>query len=335
MSTTQSKLTAVLHIFRFEYIYATLPGMTITFFLCAQSPSSLLSLRVIEGLAIVGLMIFAGLGINSVIDRHVDYKYPTHKNRIPASIRLIGLRTTWSIILIQIALAVVLAVHLALQSGTGYWFVLVLVAAEAFFGYGYSIPPLQFKLRGVFWHGVSLMLSTCIIPLLLSTYTYLGNIPISLLMFIVGFALVQYGFEFSNQALDYLEDRQEGLKTPAVRLGVPGSMQASLLVPIAGMIIVFGGLYWHISARWDTVDNRHIFPNMYLTWIASICVMAIGYIVPMRNIWKMYIVSRKHAPEETVPKLLALCHYSQWQASSVSGTAGATAIFYISSNYLW
>jgi 4-hydroxybenzoate polyprenyltransferase len=331
----KSKLIAILQIFRFEYIYATLPGMTITFFLCARSPWNFLSTRVVEGLAIIALMIFAGLGINSVIDRHIDCKYATFKNRIPEAIEFVGRRETWAIIFVQTAIAALLAVHIALGSGTRSSFVLFLFAAEAFFSYGYSIPPLQFKLRGLLWHGVSLMLFTVIIPFVLSAYTYLGNIPISLLTFIVGFALVQYGFEFSNQALDYLEDRREELRTPAVRLGVVGSIRASLVVPLVGMVICFGGLYWQIVERWRTIHQGHLLWSMHLTWAVAVSVMLVGYFVPMRNIWRMYILCRVESPEQCVPKLPPLCHYAFWQASSVSGTAAAAAIFFVASNYLW
>src|ERR1017187_8946171 len=195
--------------------------------------------------------------------------------------------------------------------------------------------PLQFKLRGLLWHGVSLMLFTVIIPFVLSAYTYLGNIPISLLTFIVGFALVQYGFEFSNQALDYLEDRREELRTPAVRLGVVGSIRASLVVPLVGMVICFGGLYWQIVERWRTIHQGHLLWSMHLTWAVSVSGMLVGYFVPMRNIWRMYILCRVESPEQCVLKLLPLSPYAFWQSGSVAGPAAAAAIFFVASNYLW
>lgn len=335
ITRNQSKLTAILQIFRFEYIYATLPGITITFFLCARSPSDFLSIPVIEGLGIVALMIFAGLGINSVADRHIDRKYARLKNRIPDAIALVGLRQTWAIIFIQIIIAILLAIHIVLESKVGSPFVLILVAAEAFFGYGYSIPPLHFKVRGLLWHGISLVLSTGVIPFVLSAHTYLGKIPLSLLTFIFGFALVQYGLEFSNQALDYFEDRQEDLQTPAVRLGVVDSIKASLVVPLIGMFIAFVGLYWLIAERWQASHISHFSSSMHLTWAACVSAMLIGYFLPMRNTWRMYVLCRAERPEQCMPKLLLLCNYSQWQASSVSGTAVAAAIFFMASNYLW
>ena len=71
---------AIVQVFRLEYIFATIPGLTITFFLCAQRPADILTIPVIEGLVVVALMIFAGLGINAVTDREIDAKYATHKS---------------------------------------------------------------------------------------------------------------------------------------------------------------------------------------------------------------------------------------------------------------
>jgi 4-hydroxybenzoate polyprenyltransferase len=333
MNRTASLLAAVSRVFRFEYVYCTCPGMFITFFLCARSPSEFAAVPVIEGLSIIALTLFAGLGMNAIIDRDIDRKYASEKRRIPEALDVLGLRTTWAIIAVQVAITVALTVHIALQFDS--WFPLALLVVEAFFGYGYSLPPLRFKLRGVWWHGFSLVLSTGLLPFVLSAYTYLGGLTPALFVFIAGFALVQYGFEFSNQALDYLEDRREGLQTPAVILGVVGSVRASLIVPFSGMCTAFAGLYWMLLERWQGQPAGASAGAMHAVWALAVGAMLAGYFVPMRNAWRMYQLCRREPPEVSVPLLPRLCRYAHWQASAVAGVAAGAAVFFFATNYAW
>lgn len=328
--TRPSLLAAIAQVFRFEYVYSTLPGMTITFFLCAEQPKDFLAVPVIEGLTIIALVMFGGLGINAIIDREIDSKYDNVlKRRIPLALDVLGVRATWWIIAGMTLLALVLGAHLSSQFES--WFPFLLVVAEVLLGYGYSVPPLHFKVRGVFAHGASLVLASGFMPMVLSVYTYLGRVSASLLLFIAGFALVHYGFEFSNQALDYLEDRKEGVQTPAVRLGVLGSLKASLLVPLVGMVIAFAGLYWLLLERWQASGAV---PGMSLplAWGLAIMPMLVGYALPLRKAWQMYSLCRREPPESSVPKLPALCRYASWQASAVAGVAAATAVFFFATH---
>ena len=174
MSKTALKLNAFAQIFRLEYLPAAAPGLFITFFLCAKSPGRLVSVPVIEGLLVVMFMVFAGLGINAIADREIDRKYATFKSRIPDAIGLLGLRAAWTVVAIQILLAGAMTIHISIH--LGHWLPLALLAGEAFFGYGYSLWPLRFKVRGVFWHGLSLLLATGLIPFVLTAYIYLGGL---------------------------------------------------------------------------------------------------------------------------------------------------------------
>lgn len=320
-------------VFRLEYVFATIPGLTITFFLCARHPADILTIPVIEGLVVAALMIFAGLGINAVTDREIDAKYATHKSRIPDAVDVIGVRRVWWIIVSMILTAFGLAAHLCWQFQS--WLPLLLALGEAFFGYGYSLSPLHFKIRGVALHALSLTLATGIIPFALSAYTYLGEIPPALAIFIAGFAIVQYGFEFANQALDYLEDRTENLLTPAVRLGLHRSIDAALFVPTVGMVVAFAGLYLLFVSRIESSGLEIPVTQVLTAWGVAIFVMLVGYAHPLTKTFEMRALCRGVPAELCAPKLPGLIRYARWQASSVAGTAAAAAIFYVTTNYLW
>ncbi len=333
MTNQSTTLGALATVFRFEYICATLPGLTITFFLCAKSPGEFVSRPVLEGLAIVALVVFSCLGINSIADFKIDQQYKTAKNRIPVAIGKLGLSRIRTIIVLLNLIALALTVDLCreFKSLIPLW----LILADAFFAYGYSLPGMQFKLRGVISHAVSLAMGTCVIPFVLSMYTYLGTVPASLGLFIVGFAVVQYGFEFANQSLDYLQDRDAGLKTPAVRLGVVGALRAGIIVPVSGILIVFSALLlMYVEAAREIVPPK---PDwiVLIAWLSTLFPLIAGYRLPIHRTWKMLRLCRDQPPESCVPLLPGLCHYWAWQASSVTGVALSAAAYWIVINNIW
>ncbi len=332
-TTAPSPLGALARIFRFEYLAASFPGLSLTFFLCAKSPADLLRHGPIEGLLVIALVIFSCLGMNAVVDREIDGQYETEKSRISSSVNAIGVQRIWVILAAMIVIALGLAISLCITFRSPIPLVMVLV--NMFWAYGYSVPPLQFKLRGVWWHAVSLALAVCAIPFIFSAYTFLGTVPVALAAMIVGFAVGQYGFEYANQALDYIEDKAAGLLTPAVRLGIVKSLWASLWVPLAGLAIMCGALlvmYFERSAESDPVrPGWHI----AIAWAASVLVLLAGYTMPMVRTWQMLQLARAKPAAESVREFPALCHYAAWQSSSVTGVASASAIYFGITNYLW
>lgn len=257
----------------------------------------------------------------------------TAKNRIARALVIVGLRRIWAIIAVMNAIALALSVDLCIQFRS--WIPLALFVAEVFFAYGYSVPPLQFKLRGVLPHAISLALATCGIPFVLSVYTFVGSVPPVLIVFILGFTGVQYGFEFANQALDFLEDKAAGLWTPAVRLGVVRSMWASLVVPLTGMAILFVAMFIMYVERSREAEPFRSVWEVLLAWALSAAVLVVGYYLPIARTWQMLQLSRHSPPEVSVRQFPAFCHYARWQSSSVTGVAVATAVFFVVTNYVW
>lgn len=328
-----SVLWALARIFRFEYLRASFPGLAMPFFLCARSPEEILHRAPIEGLLVIALVIFSCLGINAIVDREIDEQYVTEKSQIASAVGVAGLSRVWTIIAVMNVIAVVLTIDLCLHFQS--LVPLALVVTQAFFAYGYSLPPFKFKLRGVIAHAISLSLAVCFIPFLLAGYVFLGSLPATLVVFMLGFSVVQYGYEYANQALDYLEDSAAGLQTPAVRLGIARSMTASFVVPLVGMAILFATfvvMYFERSQQSDPARSAVV---VLLASSVSMIILIIGIYLPISRTWRMLQLSRKQTPEECVPKFPELCHYSHWQASSVAGICAASAAFFVITNYVW
>jgi 4-hydroxybenzoate polyprenyltransferase len=332
-SPWRSSLGVLARIFRFEYLAATFPGLSITLFLCGRSPDELLRRAPLEGLVVVALIIFSCLGINAIVDREIDAQYLTEKSRIAIAVGAVGAGRIWTIIAVMNVVALVLTIDLCIQFQS--WIPLLLTLSQALFAYGYSVPPLKFKLRGVLVHAISLALAVCGLPFILSAYTYLGGVPATLAFFIFGFSMAQYGFEFANQALDYQQDMAAGLKTPAVRLGVERSLQASLAVPLAGMAIMSTALMLLYLQRSQEISSPPSIWKVVMAWGISVLVLVAGNCLPLGRTWQMLQLCRWEVPRECVPKFPAFCNYARWQASSVAGVATATAVFFVVTNYVW
>ncbi len=324
---------ALARVFRMEYVFATLPGLTITYFLCARGLEGVPWRAVLEGSAIIGLAVFGCLGLNAVTDRRIDQAYQTGKRRIAEAVERVGVRPVRTIIVGLNLVAIGLAFDLGWQRGS--WWPVGLTAAMIFFACGYSLPPLQFKLRGVLAHAIALALGTCVLPFFLSAYCYLERVPASLAVFIAGFSTAQYGFEYVNQLLDYLEDRAAGQKTPAVRLGVMGTLRAGLSVPLAGAAIAFAGLWWMFVERAVEASSAPSTGGITMAWLVACMPMVIGYWLPLSRTVRMYHLCRGQLAEACVPRLPALCNYAAWQASSVAGVALSAAVFQFVTCRMW
>lgn len=320
-------------IFRLEYLRASFPGLAMPFFLCARSPEDILHRAPLEGLLVIAMVIFSCLGINAIVDREIDEHYVTEKSRIASAVSIAGLTRTWTVIAVMNAIAAVLTVDLCIHFHS--LVPAALVVTQAFFAYGYSLPPFKFKLRGVVAHAISLSLAVCFIPFLLAGYVFLGTLPATLVWFMLGFSVVQYGYEYANQALDYLEDSAAGLQTPAVRLGIPRAMTASLVVPLVGVAILcaaFVAMYFERSQQSDPTRSA---VEVLLASSISMIILAVGVYLPITRTWQMLQLSRRQPPKECVPQFPDLCHYSHWQASSVAGICASAAAFFITTNYVW
>jgi len=319
-------LRAFAQVFRCEYLPAEAPGLLIPFFLCARRPGDLLALPVLESLAAVLLVVLAGLGINAVADRHIDRKYATFKNKIPDAVDALGLRRTWVIIVAQLVVACGLGVHVSLQRG--HWIAAFLVGAQSFFAVAYSLPPLHLKVRGPLWHALGLTLPCTVLPFLLTIYAFVDAFPPPLLLFIVGFSLVQYAWEFGNQAIDYLEDRAEGVLTPPVRMGLARSLRLALVLAALGLVAESAAFYW-LMARDGLALSPLGWAGRPALWASTVLILLAGCLLPLSGLWRMHRLSLAAAPEVAVPAMRPLCRFARWQAVSIVGVACAAGVYFL------
>ena len=319
-------LGAYLRTSRWEYLLAEIPGLLTIFFIGASSIWRLVAPVVLESLAVFILLYFMGFIINAYFDQEIDKKYTIFKNKIPDAVALMGQGRTRAIIAIQIAGAFMITAHISYTMSS--WIPLALVAAGTFFGVGYSLPPIQFKVRG--WlHAVSLTLSAFLIPASFLYFIISGGRPVLAPMIIIlGFSILHYGIAFANQALDYLEDKAGGVRSPPVIWGMTNSLKLALVTIFAGMVIEFAGVYLLVVAGSGLLA---ILPGWSPAQMFSLMVPLIlmGYYIPVSGLWKMYRASVTRPMEDAIRYMKDICHYNQWQASGIIGLMAVTGIIFV------
>jgi len=311
---------------RGEYLIAEIPALLTLFFLGATSLSRFLAPEVLEGLAVFILLFFFGFIINAYADQEIDGRYTIFKNRIPEAVQSIGQRGIRLIMAGQLVAAFLLTIHISfiMQS----WVPLILALVGTFFGAGYSLPPLHFKVRG--WlHPVSLSISVFFIPAAFVLFTIAGELTAAGVLFLAGVSVLHYGIEIANQAIDYQEDLAGGVRSPPVRWGLRNSLRFGLGSIAVGGAMELLGLYFTVLLKAGPAGHiLGLSPPAF--FLLTLPIILAGYYIPVAGLWKMYRASASRPIAEAVRYMKEVCRYNQWQASGILGLMVVSGLLFLS-----
>jgi len=320
-------LRAYLWTSRGEYLAAEVPALFTLFFLGATSLDRFLAPEVLEGMAVFVLLFFFGFMANAYTDQEIDSRYTIFKNRLPGAVRTIGQRNFRILMALQVAAAFALTAHISYLMSS--WIPLALAAVGTFFGAGYSLPPLHFKVRG--WlHPVSLSVSIFFIPPAFIVYTIAGSLSPEMLLFLAGVSVLHYGIEIANQAIDYNEDLAAGVRSPPVRWGLKNSLVLGLACVVAGGLLELSGMFLLVLARAGAVGTLLGLPAWQFFALAVPIVLS-GYALPVRGLWRMYRASLTRPVAEATMYMKRICTYSLWQASGILGLMVVAGLLFFGS----
>jgi 1,4-dihydroxy-2-naphthoate octaprenyltransferase len=155
----------------------------------------------------------------------------------------IGRRGVGLLVVVHIALAFILALHLSIvlmRIEIG-----ILVWIGTFFGVAYSVEPFRFKRRGLLHSTVALPIF--FIPgvysfFLVSSLSLFAFYSQMFLLAAAGITIGHYALILISQAEDLPADREMNLITPAVRWGVHRTVINSLVLNIVGSVLIVLGL---------------------------------------------------------------------------------------------
>ncbi len=225
-----------LRIRRPEFMAAEIPVFAIAALLAVRGGGAQLSLGLMGPLVALFFLLFhVGDMANCLADRDLDAVYKTH---LSEAVRGLGVRGVQLQIGASAAAALGLAAYLAHARGRPEIF--ALVVGGLVLGVQYSLRPLWLKSRGPY-QIVTLWLVIFVGPMLLVARVVGATVSPGLVALFAAYGALQQGIVLVNTAEDLPEDRDNGIRTSAIALGLRGTLGLSaLLVGLGGAGVGLG-----------------------------------------------------------------------------------------------
>ncbi len=232
-------MTRILHflrdlliIRRVEFRIAEIPIIAMPALLVNHSTAAFKTRSFWEGVLIFFLLFAFGDMINCLADRDLDAKYKPH---LSCAVYNLGVPFVTFQVILTAVLALAVAAHLSFTLHR--WQLLFLVAAGIVLGGAYSVEPFRLKGRGLL-QLVCLWLIIFVGPMLMVTALFDVWPPPELVAFAMAYGAVQMGIILVNTAEDYPEDRDAGVRTVIVSLGLGRGISLASALTIGGATIL-------------------------------------------------------------------------------------------------
>jgi 4-hydroxybenzoate polyprenyltransferase len=226
--------------------------------------------------AVITLVAAFAAQINTLSDYELDLKDESKKELVQAMGQL-GPKKVKIAMFAELSASLVLLLVLYLLQGK--IALLFMWMAAVFFAYSYSAPPLRLKSRSWF-AAITLVIVLSILPVTFVTYVFTTALNYSFFLFLSGQALTVYAVIVPAEIRDYFGDKEMGIVTMTVRLGL---VKASLL-EIA--LLSLGG----------TLCGTGLFLGLAYSSLpilsACLVVMAVAYFYILGKYWKLYNLSK-------------------------------------------
>ncbi|HVY46926.1 MAG TPA: TauD/TfdA family dioxygenase, partial [Minicystis sp.] len=177
---------------------------------------------------------------NCLADRELDAVY---KTRLSEAVLGLGVRSVRRQIAVTAAAALALAAFVA--RATGRLDIVLLAVLGLALGAAYSFEPVRLKRRGVV-QIAALWAVIFVGPMLLASRALTGRLLPELALFAATYGAMQEGTILVNTAEDLPEDRDAGVRTSAVALGLGRTLAVALAMVVAGGAGVAAALAWMV-----------------------------------------------------------------------------------------
>lgn len=225
-------LIYMLRIRRIEFRIAEIPILAIPALLLVRDGSILRSFVFWEGIFVFFFLFAFGDMINCLADRDLDAVYKPH---LSEAVYGLGVRFVTFQVIVSAAIALALAAHVSWQLNR--WMLLPLVAAGIVLGAAYSVKPVQLKGRGLL-QLVCLWVIIFVGPMLFIGMLVSESPSLILLIFAAAYGALQMGIILVNTAEDYPEDKNAGITTTIVALGLRRGISLAMWLTVFGAAVV-------------------------------------------------------------------------------------------------
>jgi 4-hydroxybenzoate polyprenyltransferase len=313
-----------LRIRRVEYRVAELPIFLVPMLLTVRDLSAFRSAAFGEGLLIFLFLFAFGDLLNCLADRDLDALYKPH---LTEAVYGIGTRGVVLQAGVSAAAATALAAHLAWLLGR--WLLLPAVLVGLFLAAAYSLEPIRLKSRGL-WQLPFYWLGLFTGPMLFSALLFSDRLvkqgspagavfaprrvfdpPWGVVAVAVAYGVLQTGVILVNTAEDYPEDRQMGVQTAIVRLGLPRGIATAVVLTLAGSALLHS-FTTLLAARTGTVGAG----AALLPLLGACAAVSIG-------IWRLQQRLRGRTEAEAVEEVKRSAH---WVPVWITSTAVASLL---------
>ncbi|HLK04572.1 MAG TPA: UbiA family prenyltransferase [Candidatus Acidoferrum sp.] len=185
-----------------------------------------------EGVLIFFFLFAFGDMVNCLADRDLDAKYKPHLSR---AVYNLGVPFVTFQVVLWAILALALAAHVSWVLHR--WQLFALTAVGLALGAAYSVEPFRLKGRGLS-QLACLWLIIFVGPMFMIAMLF-GTWPtLELIAFASAYGAVQMGIILVNTAEDYPEDREAGVHTVIVTLGLARGIRLAFVLAASGAFIV-------------------------------------------------------------------------------------------------
>ena len=248
----------------------TPPHPLLGLILGAASLSQFLSSITLVYIALYFLLITFACNINCLFDVRIDEKYKEHMSN---AVKTLGKTRVKAIIILE---AVAISGLIAFLFLNGYIITALLSLSGLIFGYIYSAEPIRIKGRGIL-SPFPVLIGLYTLPILGGWFIFQNSLNLYIVVFCIGYALLNEGITLVNTCEDYKEDMEEGIRTWAHVLDMRNTMRiAFLFTTFGGLTAIIGVLLKPIQLGWTTYTTYSSIVFIALGIINTIVILRIG-----------------------------------------------------------
>jgi 4-hydroxybenzoate polyprenyltransferase len=238
-----------------------------------------LVVMIVLSFAIINLSSAIGAQANTLSDRELDSRDERKRKLVEATNSFGGSRLGKALI-IEVVVALFLVSLFTYIEQKPILMLLWIIGITL--GCAYSLPPIRLKSRG--WLApVSLILVLAFLPVLFAYYSFTSELNLFFLVSLTGLALTVYGVIIPTEIRDYFGDKEMGIETLTVSLGL---VKASIL---AIALLTTGATLTAVAFLLQFTQAQHPLLSILLAAIP------VASFAVLRQFRKLYSLSKEYS----------------------------------------
>ena len=248
----------------------TPPHPLLGLILGAASLTQFLSSITLVYIALYFLLITFACNINCLYDVRIDEKYKEHMSN---AVKTLGKAKVKTLIILE---AIAISGLITFLFLNGYIITALLSLSGLIFGYIYSAEPIRIKGKG-FLSPLPVLIGLYTLPILGGWFIFQNSLTLYIVVFCIGYALLNEGITLVNTCEDYKEDMEEGIKTWAHVLDMRKTMRiAFFFTTFGGLIAIIGVILKPIQTGWTVYSTYSSVAFIALGIINTIVILTIS-----------------------------------------------------------